>query len=415
MLFHPQEATPVQNSSLATLSAVLPTQSIQSIASHFGASETTVLDGIQSSIATVVCGLSQKAGDQGFLSQVLKLASATSENAVSSALSNGSLTNPASPFLTGSSQFLSTIFGGRLSSITEALGSQMGLRSAAASGLLAIGAQTALGFIGSKVRDGSVSLSTLPGFLARESDALKGLLPEGFHRQPVPVPTHKVDVNPVVAQSVRVEERRSILPWLLGLLALALLLGFWWNRSHQPAVATQPETTVPAAPTPAPATITSSTGTDLGTLVDATLPDSTTLHIPEHGVEGKLLAFIKDPGRTPDKTSWFDFDRLLFDTGSASLQPQSTDQLNNIAAILKAYPAVHLTIGGYTDNTGNAAQNLKLSQDRANSVVTQLETMGIARNRLVAKGYGDQHPVGDNSTEEGRALNRRISMLVTAK
>jgi OmpA-OmpF porin, OOP family len=405
----------VQNSSLATLSASLPTQAIQSIASHFGASETTVLGGIQSSIAAVVSGLSQKAGDQGFLGQVLKLASATPENAVSSALSNGSLTNPASPFLTGSSQFLSTIFGGRLSSITEALGSQTGLRSAAASSLLAIGAQTALGFIGSKVRDGSVSLSTLPGFLARESDALKGLLPEGFHRQPVPVSTHKVDGNPVVAQSVRVEERRSILPWLLGLLALALVLGFWWYRSHQPTVATQPETTVPAVPTPAPATITSSTGTDLGTLVDAALPDSTTLHIPERGVEGKLLAFIKDPARTPDKTSWFDFDRLLFDTGSASLQPQSTDQLNNTAAILKAYPAVHLTIGGYTDNTGNAAQNLKLSQDRANSVVAQLETMGIARNRLVAKGYGDQHPVGDNSTEEGRALNRRISMLVTAK
>jgi len=148
---------------------------------------------------------------------------------------------------------------------------------------------------------------------------------------------------------------------------------------------------------------------------DVTLPDGTTIHIPERGVESRLLAFIKDPAHTPDKTSWFDFDRLLFDTGSASLQPQSTEQLSNIAAILKAYPAVHLTIGGYTDNTGNAAQNLKLSQNRADSVVDQLEKSGIARGRLVAKGYGDEHPVADNSTEDGRALNRRISMLVTAK
>ncbi|WP_216847042.1 OmpA family protein [Granulicella sp. L60] len=405
----------MQNSSLATISAALPTHSIQSIASHFGASETTILDGLQSSVASVANGLAQKSGDQGFVSQVLKLASATPENAISSALSNGSLTTPASTFLTGGSQFLSTIFGGRLSAITEALGSKTGLRTSAASTLLAIGAQTVLGFIGSKVRDGSVSLTNLPSFLTRESDALKGLLPEGFHRQPVPVSTHKVDVNPVIAQSVRDEERRSILPWLLGLLVLALLLGFWWNRSHQPIVATQPETTVPAVSAPVPATITSSTGADLGTLVDATLPDSTTLHIPERGVEGKLLAFIKDPARSPDKTSWFDFDRLLFDTGSDTLQPQSADQLNNIAAILKAYPAVHLTIGGYTDNTGDAAQNLKLSQDRANSVVNQLETMGIDRTRLVAKGYGEDHPVADNSTADGRALNRRISMLVTAK
>ncbi len=54
-------------------------------------------------------------------------------------------------------------------------------------------------------------------------------------------------------------------------------------------------------------------------MVDAGLPDSTTLHIPERGVEGKLLAFIKDPARTPDKTTWFDFDRLLFNTGEAGL------------------------------------------------------------------------------------------------
>jgi outer membrane protein OmpA-like peptidoglycan-associated protein len=78
-------------------------------------------------------------------------------------------------------------------------------------------------------------------------------------------------------------------------------------------------------------------------------------------------------------------------------------------------PAVHLKIGDYTDNTGDAAHNLKLSQDRADSVVAQLESMGIAKNRLVAKGYGDQYPVGDNATPDGRAPNRRIGMLVTEK
>ncbi|MGC2400167.1 MAG: OmpA family protein, partial [Acidobacteriaceae bacterium] len=70
---------------------------------------------------------------------------------------------------------------------------------------------------------------------------------------------------------------------------------------------------------------------------------------------------------------------------------------------------------GYTDNTGDAAHNLKLSQGRADSVVAQLGTMGIGADRLVPKGYGEDHPVGDNATPEGRAQNRRISMLVTAK
>jgi len=139
------------------------------------------------------------------------------------------------------------------------------------------------------------------------------------------------------------------------------------------------------------------------------------LNVPENGVEAHLLAFIQDANRTPDKTTWFDFDRLLFATGSATLEPQSQEQLKNIAAILKAYPNVQIKIGGYTDNTGSADQNLKLSQDRANSVMAELVTLGIAQDRLTAQGYGEDHPVGDNSTEAGRALNRRISMLVTQK
>jgi len=339
------------------------------------------------------------------------MASATPESAVASALSNGSLTNPASSFMTGGSQFLSTLFGNKLGAITEALGNKTGLRGAAVSTLLALGGQTVLGFLGSKVRDGSLSASSLPAFLAKESDALQEMLPPGFHN----VGTHKVEVNPVVAQAVQVEKRRSILPWLLGLLVLAVLLGFWWFRSHQqpaPVEVTQPPTSAPAPVAP---TITSSTGADLGALVDTKVCDGTMLRVPERGVEAKLLTFIQDPASTPNKTSWFDFDRLLFATDSATLQPSSTDQLNSIASILKACPAVHLTIGGYTDNTGDAAHNLKLSEDRAKDVVAQLETMGIASDRMVARGYGDEHPVADNSTAEGRALNRRISMLVTAK
>ena len=397
------------NPTLANLSSFLPTDSIQGLASHFGASPSTIGNGIQSSIAAVVGGLAQRSGDQGFLGQFLKSASATPENAVSTALSSGALTNPTSSFFTGGTQLLSTIFGGRLGSVMDGLGGQTGLRGAGATALLVLGVQTVMGFVGSKVRDGSLNVGNFPGFLARESEALKGFLPAGFQQQAGPVST---PVHPVATRPVPVEKRSSILPWLLGLLVLALILGYWWFHSRQPEVATQP---APVVSTPAPASITSSTGVDLGGLVDVTLPDGTVIHIPQRGVESRLLAFITDSSRTPDKTTWFDFDRLLFDTGSATLQPQSQDQLNNIAAILKAYPAVHLTIGGYTDNTGDAAQNLKLSQDRADSVVQQLESVGIGADRLVAKGYGEEHPVGDNSTADGRAANRRISMLVTAK
>ncbi len=133
------------------------------------------------------------------------------------------------------------------------------------------------------------------------------------------------------------------------------------------------------------------------------------------GIERGLIGFIE--GNAPvDKTTWFNFDRLTFASGSAQLDmDKSRDQLVNIAEILKAFPNAKLKIGGYTDNTGDAAANLKLSQERADAVKAAIEGSGIAAGRLEAEGYGQEHPVAPNDTEEGRARNRRIAVRVTAK
>ena len=116
-----------------------------------------------------------------------------------------------------------------------------------------------------------------------------------------------------------------------------------------------------------------------------------------------------------DKETWFDFDRLLFQTGSSKLKPESQEQLENVAAILKAYPKVKVKIGGYTDNTGDSVANLKLSTERAESVRKSLEELGVEASRLSSEGYGEEHPVASNDSEEGRAKNRRISLRVTEK
>jgi OmpA-OmpF porin, OOP family len=153
----------------------------------------------------------------------------------------------------------------------------------------------------------------------------------------------------------------------------------------------------------------------LGALVERTLPGGARVAVPERGVEGRLLAFIADAGRPADATTWFDFDRLTFETGSSALGAGSRDQLAAVAAILGAYPAVKLKIGGYTDNVGDPASNQRLSEQRAASVRLALTGLGVTPERLVAEGYGDQHPVADNATPEGRARNRRISMRVLEK
>jgi len=169
------------------------------------------------------------------------------------------------------------------------------------------------------------------------------------------------------------------------------------------------------AAAPAANTAASDAASTLGAFGKKQLPGGVELNIPERGIESNLIAFITDSSRPVNDTTWFNFDRLNFATGSASILPESEVQLNNIAAVLKAYPDVNVKVGGYTDNTGNAAANRTLSQQRASAVRQALIGKGIAANRLVAEGYGSDHAVGDNATEEGRAQNRRIALRVTKK
>ena len=131
--------------------------------------------------------------------------------------------------------------------------------------------------------------------------------------------------------------------------------------------------------------------------------------------EGRMIEFIQDGSRAVDKTTCFDFPEITFETASAELTGAAKAQVGRINEVLKAYPAVALKIGGYTDNTGDPDRNLKLSDNRAKAVMAALVAMGAARARLEAEGYGPQFPVASNDTEEGRAKNRRISLRVTNK
>jgi outer membrane protein OmpA-like peptidoglycan-associated protein len=77
------------------------------------------------------------------------------------------------------------------------------------------------------------------------------------------------------------------------------------------------------------------------------------------------------------------------------------------------YPNAKLTIEGHTDNTGTNAHNMKLSNDRAKSVVDYLVSKGIDASRLTAVGFGEEKPVTTNKTAEGRTLNRRVELKLT--
>ena len=100
-----------------------------------------------------------------------------------------------------------------------------------------------------------------------------------------------------------------------------------------------------------------------------------------------------------------------FDTGKATIRPDSAKTLDDAAAALKTVPAMKVEVGGHTDNVGAPEANQKLSQERAQAVMTALVQRGIPAARMTAKGYGQTTPVADNRTEDGRAKNRRVELV----
>ncbi len=101
---------------------------------------------------------------------------------------------------------------------------------------------------------------------------------------------------------------------------------------------------------------------------------------------------------------------ILFDTGKSSIKEQSYKVLNDIVAIMKEYPNAHFAIEGHTDSVGSASSNMKLSDDRANSVMQYLISNGVASSHLSAQGFGEDRPIASNKTKAGRALNRRVEI-----
>ena len=138
-----------------------------------------------------------------------------------------------------------------------------------------------------------------------------------------------------------------------------------------------------------------------------------------NSTESYLYRFLTDPKvqvDTVDLTNgWYNFDKVFFETGKATLTAESLHQLRNIATLLRAFPKARIKLGGYTDNTGDYRVNRQLSEARARTAWASLVEMGVSPARIEARGYGPNYSIAANETEEGRAQNRRLSVKVLQK
>lgn len=379
-------------------------RTINDIASQFGQPKESMSKGLESVTACLLGGLANRANDSSWMSQLFKMVS-NAPSTVNTSQLTSAITDPrgasraTSSLLDSGKEFLSLAFGGNQSSLFEAVGRSTGLGTSVVSSLMGIAAPLMMSSMGRLIRDDHMDAAGLSKTLIHEGEGVRDLVPAGISSllsaPPASTPAVIASARPVALGEIPEPATPSrAWWWLIPALILLPLLLYWGSRNVRRA-------------TPV--------GRELGQFVTRTLPGNVTLNIPENGMEAHLLAFIQDPSKSVEPPTWFDFDRLLFDTDSVTLRPESQEQLGNIAAILKAYPNTHIKIGGYTDNTGDPLSNMTLSQRRANGVMAKLIALGISPDRLEAQGYGDQFPVADNATAEGRARNRRISIRVTQR
>ncbi|WP_187264807.1 OmpA family protein [Pontibacter beigongshangensis] len=396
---------------------------------ELGESEPATAKAFGGILPALLGGLVNRTSNPGAMGSIFNLIR-QSDRGLLSDITN---TVPGAPSSTApiGNQFLSEIFGNNLGGVSSALSNFAGIKSTSVSAILGYLAPLVLDFLGKKTHDDELDERGLSSYLSSQKSSIMGALPAGLgsilglggagaaaaaphFERPVHTPvTERVHHTP---PPVPKKKTNWVWPLLLGLGALLLLLFGLRNCKDD----TDTETVTPAPVTTEESTVATDVDTMATTETDATftereIPGGVVLNIPPNGIESKLVAFIEDENQEPDKTGWFSFDRLNFDTGSARIQPESQEQIDNIAKILKAYPQVNIKIGGYTDNVGQPASNLKLSQERAQAVKAAIQKLGIVAGRLEAEGYGEQHPVADNTTEQGRAQNRRIDVLVTKK
>ena len=297
----------------------------------------------------------------------------------------------------------SLVFGGNTETITDGITRVSGVKHTTATALFSIALPTVLGYLSRLVARENLDADGLGRRLAAERTPLAAVLPvtlgsllsmgtdpAALGARAAPVVRPSANLTPLPGPTAPSSSRAWVATALLAAVALVALVAFYNRTSREPGGGT------PGA---------------VGTAgyLARVLPDGTSVRIPAESAEATLLSFLES--RSPAAADpWHELERVTFEANSATLQPQSREQLSNVAAILAAYPRVRIKVGGYTDNSGDNGANQRLSQDRAGAVSRELTRMGVAPDRLEAEGYGSAHPVADNGTPEGRAKNRRVAI-----
>lgn len=409
-------------------------------ASQFGESESGISKAIGGLLPAIIGGLANKSDNPGVL------------DAITNASSSGILGNLMGESSNNSiiSSLLSSIFGDKLGGLVNTIATYAGISNNSSSSLLNLVTGATVGSIGKYAADNNLDRSGISSLLNDQKGIVSTLLPAGLSlaslnigdwakgykfdndNDTIKTPTSeepKIEVTRSTTPTGTFPERNnnegggSIWKWLLPLLLLIAAGYFLWKQCDKKTTTTTTTGTDSTGTVQDTATAVSSSDTAAATAsagkVDENIDlNGTALKGYKGGMEDQMITFLKSDGYKNAandealKDTWYDFDHVNFKSGSGNqLEAGSEGQLQNLVAILKAYPDAKVKIGGYTDKTGNEAVNLKISTERANYIKDWLAKQGVGGQVLGAEGYGSKFAKVDASASDAeRASDRKMSV-----
>ncbi|MDQ0065560.1 OmpA family protein [Chryseobacterium lathyri] len=413
---------------------------ISQAASQFGESESGISKAIGGLLPAVVGGLANNSDNPGVL------------DAITNASSSGILGNliggaSSSPVI---SNLLTSIFGDKIGGIVNAIATYAGISNNSSSSLLNLVTGATVGSIGKYAADNNLDKSGISNLLGEQKGIISSLLPAGLSLASLNIGDwakgYKFDndndaIRTAASEEPKIEVTRSttsegtnpdrnnnegggsIWKWLLPLLLLIAAAYFIWKQCEKKETTTTTtvadstgsatDTAAVITPTDTSATTATTTRTDENIDLNGVM-----LKGYKGGMEDQMITFLKsdsyknaaDDAALKDK--WYDFDHVNFKMGSSTeLEAGSQGQLDNLVAILKAFPDAKIKIGGYTDKVGNEAANVKLSQSRADFIKNALAKAGVGAQVLGAEGYGSKFATVDaKASDAERAADRKMSV-----
>jgi len=404
-------------------------------ASQLGESESGISKAIGGLLPAVVGGLANNSNNASVL------------DAIQAAPSQGVLGNLLGLASNNSwvQGLLASIFGDKLGGLVNSIATYAGISNNSSASLLSLVTGATVGSVGKYAADNNLDQSGISGLLNDQKGIVSSLLPAGLSlaslnvgdwakgykfdndndaiknspiSTPTPIPTPvsneepKINVTKSVAEGGTFPDRPTTSDG-----------GSIWKCEKKETTTTTAVAGDSLNTTTDSSTMKNDTATTMATTkVDENIDlNGTALKGYKGGMEDTMITFLKSGSYASAaddaalKENWYNFDHVNFKMGSASeLEAGSQGQLENLVAILKAYPEAKIKIGGYTDKVGNEAANVKLSGERATYIKNWLAKQGVGAQVTGADGYGSKFATVDAAaSNDERAVDRKMAVRFT--